>query len=139
MTPTTNTLYITYELLLCGAVLRYAYLKNPVPIWENPILAFGTLLSVIVRDNFICFFVVTISMAISIVENSGFTGEIGTIATYCHYFLGSLQYAMAGPWIMLSLRRSHEENTNTEVRGSCEITSVAFIDTQGEREAESGA
>ncbi|EIW78869.1 hypothetical protein CONPUDRAFT_74457 [Coniophora puteana RWD-64-598 SS2] len=106
VTPTSNTLWMTYETILCGAVLRYAFKEIPASSWRSPTR-------------------VTFSMLIAILNATGVTSNISAIENGSS-FLVSLQVAMIGPWIIINLRRSYERTANPGASESWEMTTVAF-------------
>ncbi|EIW78872.1 hypothetical protein CONPUDRAFT_145137 [Coniophora puteana RWD-64-598 SS2] len=127
VTPTTNALLMAYEILLCGAVLRYALKEVRGFSWKSPTKPFSTLVAVIVRDNLIYFIVVTISMLVAVTNATGITSGTNLFDNGS-YFLLSLQVSMIGPWITINLRRNYESTAMSETMyDSHELEPVVFV------------
>ncbi|EIW78863.1 hypothetical protein CONPUDRAFT_74451 [Coniophora puteana RWD-64-598 SS2] len=107
ITPTSNTLWMTYETILCGAVLRYAFKEIPPAAWKNP-------------------FRVTFSLLVAVLNATSITSNIPLFNDGSD-FLVSWQVAMIGPWVMINLRKSYEKlsSSDSEVSSPWELTSVS--------------
>jgi len=135
ITPTSNTLWMAYETILCGAVLRYAFKEVPAFSWKSPTRSVNALVAVIIRDNLVHFFIVTFSMLIAILNATGVTSNIFVFLNGS-YFLVSLQVAMIGPWIIINLRRSFEMTASPGASNSWEMTTVAFAGDDSRQKSE---
>jgi len=124
ITPTSNTLWMMYETILCGAVLRYAFKEIPPAAWKSPFRSVNILVTVIIQDSLIHFFVVTFSMLVAILNATDITNNISVFNGGSN-FLVSWQVAMIGPWVMIDLRRSYEKLCNVEASSPWELTSVS--------------
>jgi len=129
ITPMSNSLWIAYEILLCGAVLRYAFKELPASWWKRPFRSANTLRAVITRDNLVYFFIVTISMLVSTLGATGVTANT-PIVSNASPFLSAIQVAMVGPWLIISLRKRYDKDTNAEIADSYEMTTMAFSSTE---------
>ncbi|EIW78873.1 hypothetical protein CONPUDRAFT_74460 [Coniophora puteana RWD-64-598 SS2] len=135
VTPMSNSLWIAYEILLCGAVLRYAFQELPASWWKRPFRSASTLRAVITRDNLVYFFIltyelsVTISMLVSTLGATGVTANT-PIVSNASPFLSAIQVAMVGPWLIISLRKRYDKDTNAEIADSYEMTTMEFSSTE---------
>jgi len=135
VTPTSDTLWMTYETILCGAVVRYAFREIPTSSWKSPTRSVGALLRVIIRDNLIHFFIVTFSLLMATLNATGVTSNVSVI-DHGNVFLVSLQVAMIGPWIIINLRRSYEQTAHAGTSSFWEMTTVEFANDESWQKSE---
>ncbi|EIW78796.1 hypothetical protein CONPUDRAFT_166714 [Coniophora puteana RWD-64-598 SS2] len=122
---TSDVAAVSFELFLFALALGYACRHIPSSFWRNPAAAATSLATVIVRDNLVYFFVATLSMATNAaieIPSAATSNTFSSIAMIAQ----SVLVAMIGPWMVISLRRSYEQNTGVTTSRSHEVTTVAF-------------
>jgi len=55
--PVENSALLAYEFVLCGLAVRFAFKNVPRDFWRHPADSTKCIVSIVVRDNFIYFFV----------------------------------------------------------------------------------
>lgn len=132
VTPTTDTLWMAYEVVLCGAVIRHIFNDIPLAMWKSPVRSLGTLVSVVIRDNLIHFFIVTVSMLITTLKDTNVISDI-TVLINMSPFLLSFQVAMVGPWLIINLRKRYEQSIDADMSDIWEMTAIAFTHTSDQK------
>jgi len=133
ITTTSNALWMAYEFILCGAILRYAFLEIPASSWKTPTRSIGALVSVIVRDNLVYFFIVAFSMLFGILNAENITNIY--IFAYGSR-TNSVQVALIGPWIILNLRRCCDTTVICDTYNSREMSTIAFGNVEPQKSSE---
>ncbi|EIW78860.1 hypothetical protein CONPUDRAFT_83283 [Coniophora puteana RWD-64-598 SS2] len=129
-------LYMTYEVILGIFALVYAVQQLPcaaTSLWMRPTRSVSILMWILFRDHLIYIFVVLLSMLLTTmyyyakVQFELKDSILDSITAISEVF----QYAVIGPWMIISLRRSYERKTDQRVIDSRQLSEIAFAGVQG--------
>ncbi|EIW78790.1 hypothetical protein CONPUDRAFT_155519 [Coniophora puteana RWD-64-598 SS2] len=123
--PTSGSILIVYEAIICGFAVRYAFKNLGSYAWKNPVSCFNTLMAIIVRDNLVYFFIVFFQALVNVLAG---TSKLESLALSClDGALLTIVLAMVGPWMIISLRKNYERDVNGDVSEAHELSPVAFV------------
>ncbi|EIW80641.1 hypothetical protein CONPUDRAFT_73721 [Coniophora puteana RWD-64-598 SS2] len=123
--PTWNGVLMSYEMVLCALVLRYAARHLRGTFWRDPVRTANTLIAVIVHDNLVYFFV-----PITGADYGKNVNALHRVPPSAHFpmkivIMETLLLSMVGPCVVLSLRRGYERGLS-DVHGSS-VTTLMFV------------
>ncbi|EIW86013.1 hypothetical protein CONPUDRAFT_68639 [Coniophora puteana RWD-64-598 SS2] len=118
--PTSSISLLVFEIVLCGFILNYAVKNLSVSLWSVPAHATASLTWIIVRDNLVYFFIALATLLLSSINLIPIISEaINSVAEVT-------LLSMAGPRMIISLRKSYLMALESGTAGSNELTTVAF-------------
>ncbi|EIW78789.1 hypothetical protein CONPUDRAFT_74392 [Coniophora puteana RWD-64-598 SS2] len=121
-----GTTMLVFEIILCAFALRYAFKSLEDPFWKSPTRSVVSLGSVIVRDNLVYFFIALVNTVLIAVYDS--PNVVISVAYSCISLIClTILWALVGPWMIISLRKSYNRDIEEVTPNEHELTTVAFV------------
>ncbi|EIW78853.1 hypothetical protein CONPUDRAFT_74444 [Coniophora puteana RWD-64-598 SS2] len=127
---------VVYETILCGLSLVYVFkhLPETTSLRRSPARFANELWLLMVRDNLVYFFAVLFAQIINIISSPARSEATKLIFNNISNELNAFQYAMVGPWMIISLRKSYEKGIAQRTIESHGLSDIGFASARQHEE-----